>query len=156
VSVRSWSPQGRPVAWFGAGLLAWLAAVLVASAQLRPDPDAPVRDFRLPMFGDDGYRAWELRGEVGHFRRDRSLAVEGLDLRVFGPLGEGLESRIRSPEAVLLPDQAMASGSGALLVETDQFELRGEDWSWDGKARRIVVRREVHTVFYEELTGLLR
>lgn len=128
----------------------------VLDAQLRPDPDEPVRDFRLPMFGEDGFRAWELRGDSGHFQRDRTLAVEGLDLRVFGPRGEGLESRIRSPQAVLAPDESRAWGDSPLLVETDQFELRGEDWTWDGKARRIEVRREVHTIFFEELTGLLR
>lgn len=139
-----------------AGLVGALLLAAGLGAQLRPDPDAPVRDFRLPMFGDDGLRAWELRGDVGRFRRDRTLLVEGLDLKVFAPGGEVVESRIRSPEAVLDPETSQASGDSPLLVETADFELRGEDWSWDGQAHRIIVRRQVHTVFYEELTGLLK
>ena len=130
----------------------WLATLLtiagglILSAQMVPD--APIEHFRLPMFGEDGYKSWELRGLRGHYIREEQALVEGMELVIFSG-NEALleENRIRSPKAMIYLKEARADSDSSLFVVGPGYEIQGSDWSWDGKNRKIVVRDAVRVSF---------
>jgi len=123
-----------------------LAGCLVVYGQMVPD--APIEHFRLPMFGEDGYKTWELRGFRGHYLSEEEALVEGLELVVFsGDETVSEENRIRSPRARILLEEARAEGDSSLFVTGPGYEIQGQDWSWDGAERKIIVRKDVRVSF---------
>lgn len=111
-------------------------------------PDAPIQHFRLPMFGENGYKHWELRGLKGHYYSEEQALVEGLELVVFsGDEAMWEENRIRSPKALIHLKESTAEGDSSLFVTGPGYEIQGRNWTWDGKQRKIVVREAVRVSF---------
>ena len=131
--------------WFLLGM-AYSATCLSLLSQMTPD--SPIQHFRLPMFGENGYKQWELRGLKGHYRGEEQALVEGLELVVFSG-GEDLavENRIRSPQALIFLDESRAEGESSLFVSGPGYEIQGRNWLWDGIDRKIVVRESVRVSF---------
>lgn len=116
-------------------------------------PDAPITHFSLPMFGQNGYKAWELRGLKGIYQNENQAVVEGLELEVFSGNADLLtENLIRSPRATILFDSETAHGQSSLFVSGPGYQIQGRDWSWDGRQRKIVVNQQARVSF----TGALR
>jgi hypothetical protein len=114
----------------------WLSGQMV--------PDAPIEHFSLPMFGEDGYKDWELRGFRGHYLGEEAAMIEGMELISYqGGAALIEDNRIRSPRADIDFAQSTASGKTSLFVTGPGYEIQGEDWTWFGKERKIVVRRKV-------------
>jgi hypothetical protein len=129
-----------------------LILVLAAVAVAQITPDAPIRNFRLPMFGDDGYKSWELRGFEGVYLRDGAAEIIGMDLLVYrGGATLALDTRIRAPLAVIEFDAARAHGEATLQVDGEGFAIEGRDWLWEGREQRITVREDVAVSFFESL-----
>lgn len=119
-------------------------------AQMRPD--APLRNFKLPVFGDNGYKVWELRGVEGRYISDAKSEILGLDLEIFsGDEAMISESRIKSPQAMIFLDERRAEGDSSLFFDGRNFVLRGEKWSWDGKIEHLVVRGRPKVTFYDSI-----
>lgn len=132
--------------------LLWPALFMPLATAGQMIPDAPILHFRLPMFGEQGYKTWELRGVEGIYVNEDEAIVNGLDLLVFsGDASLWLENRIRSPQARIHFGASRATGAGSLFVSGAAFTIEGSDWEWDGVARRIVVRRQARVVFEDEL-----
>lgn len=112
-------------------------------------PDAPIEHFRMPMFGTDGYKTWELRGLRGHVLGDGERAlVEGLELVVFSGDADMLEENlIRSPKAMIYFEASRAEGDSSLFVVGPGYEIQGRDWTWEGREQKIVVRDAVRVSF---------
>lgn len=111
-------------------------------------PDAPIEHFSLPMFGENGYKTWELRGFRGHYLSEKEALVEGLELRVFsGDADVVEENRIRSPRARVFLEEARAEGASSLFVTGPGYEIQGQKWSWMGRERKIIVREAVRVSF---------
>lgn len=138
-------------------LLALLAAVVSPTGWLGGQmvPDAPIEHFILPMFGEDGYKSWELRGFRGHYLGEDAALIEGMDLVSFqGGAALLEENRIRSPRAHVNFSKSEASGESSLFVTGPNYEIQGQDWTWFGKERKIVVRRDVRVSFSGGITLL--
>ena len=45
---------------------------VTASLYSQMTPIAPIKNFRLPRFGDNGYTQWMLQGEQGIYRKGRA------------------------------------------------------------------------------------
>ena len=102
-------------------------------------PDAPIQHFRLPMFGEDGYKTWELRGVKGHLYSKEEAVIEGMELVVFsGDEAMWEENRIRSPKARIRLEESRADGDSSLFVVGPGYEIQGNDWSWVGLERKII------------------
>lgn len=131
-----------------------LAAVPL-SAQLVPD--APIVHFRLPMFGEDGWKTWELRGESGVYVNENRIDVEQMQLRLYRG-GEDLfvETIIQSPLATLFPRDDLARGAGELVIDSATYQISGRDWTWNGVENRVDVRKDARVIYNAELGGLLR
>lgn len=118
-------------------------------------PDAPIENFRLPMFGDDGYKTWELRGNSGEYIEEGHAVIKGLDLRVFsGDEAMLLETRILSPRADIYFDDAKAESDSSLFVSGPGYKIEGSHWSWDGKNKTILVQRRARVSFEQEINIL--
>lgn len=115
-------------------------------------PDAPLRHFRIPMFGEDGFKTWELRGVEGIYLSEGESEIVGLDLIVFSGDDRALvENRIRSPRARISMEQSLARGDSSIFVSGPNFSISGEDWTWEGDDRKITVRRAARVTFDEEI-----
>ena len=141
-------PHFRPrilFRWLLSGLLLF-APVWLAMGQMTPD--APIEHFRLPMFGENGYKAWELRGLRGHYYDREEAMVEGLELVVFsGDEQMSEENRIKSPKALIHLQESRADGDSSIFVIGPGYEIQGRDWTWTGLERKIVVRQSVRVSF---------
>ncbi|MCC5808605.1 MAG: hypothetical protein JJU00_19920 [Opitutales bacterium] len=103
------------------------------------------------MFGDDGFKTWELRGVEGIYLNSAESEIVGLDLLVFSGDERALvENRIRSPRARVLMEKARAQGETSIFVTGPNFSLAGEDWTWEGEERKITVRRAARVTFDED------
>ncbi|NDV63250.1 hypothetical protein G0Q06_12360 [Puniceicoccales bacterium CK1056] len=127
-------------------VVAGLFSSLVLLGQMVPD--APIQHFRLPMFGENGYKSWELRGLKGSYLSDSEALVEGLELVVFS--GDEFvfeETSIRSPKATIYLKEARAEGDSSLFVLGPGYEIQGRNWTWEGSKRKITVRESVRVSF---------
>jgi lipopolysaccharide export system protein LptC len=135
-------------------LLGLCGAVLAASAQLMPD--APVVNFRLPMFGDDGHLDWDLRGQEGVLSGEQ-VEVRGMRLLVFDDeQPERVEMEMISPKATVLIPERQVRGEETITLVGDNFIITGERWAWDSNDNRVVIDEKVKVTFFEELTGILK
>ncbi|MCC5835486.1 MAG: hypothetical protein JJU20_12190 [Opitutales bacterium] len=133
--------------------LSFLVFAVPGPAQMVPD--APIQNFRLPLFGDNGFKVWELRGLVGHYISEDQARVEGLDLMVFsGDEQMALENRIRSPEAKIEFDKSRASGDSSFFMTGPGYEIEGNDWVWEGRENKLRVGRNARVVFADRLNIL--
>lgn len=132
------------------GLLLWIPA------NTQMIPDAPVIGFQLPMFGDDGYRIWNLTGKQGLYVNENRIDVVDMHLLIYSKVVPGaVETEILSPQATMLIKDNKAMGNETITVLGPNFEVRGQRWSWDGDEDRVVIDEQVKITFFEELSGIL-
>ena len=126
--------------------------------EARLAPDAPVLDFKLPMFGQkNGYKIWELRGREGRYVNEERIDVVGMELRLFsGKADLKVHTTIESPAATMLVSQSQALGKSEIKIIGNQFQIEGEDWKWTGSARTITVDKNVRVSFRQGLAGILK
>ena len=75
---------------------------VTASLYSQMTPIAPIKNFRLPRFGDNGYTQWMLQGEQGIFERDEQVSVKQMAMRIYsGDERMALELSMDSPEGIL-------------------------------------------------------
>ncbi len=136
--------------WRLAALSLSAACVSVAVGQMRPD--APIRNFRFPVFGENGWKMWELRGVEGRFLEEGKGLILGLDLLVFsGDESMELENRIRSPQALIDFEAKTAESESTLFVTGPGYEIGGAAWHWDGGAKRMRVADGARVVFKDSI-----
>jgi hypothetical protein len=137
--------------------LAALGALAVTIALAQIPAQAPILNFRLPIFNPAGFRTWELRGSTGRYvDRDR-VELTGVRLQVFsGDEAGTVELEVASPEAIAQPESRMISGPGQLHVIGRGFELFGNDWTYEDAEKTLVIRRDVVTTFKQNIGDILR
>lgn len=136
---------------WGIGCCLVLVACSGLSAQ-RMAPDAPVKQFRLPSFGEDGYRVWDLEGREGRYISADEIQIDGLRLRTWsGDEAMIQELEITSPHASIFPQQNTAKGQGLIHIVGPGYTVFGRGWDWNGNTRAIAVANEVRVTFFEQL-----
>lgn len=146
-------------------------ALLLVGASAPIIPTAPIVDFRLPVFNEEGFRVWELRGsEAIYDPKAQRAEIKGLRLRVFSGDDRNLvENTVESPLAIVLVNERSISGPGLIhLVGAErgrEFEVRGEDWTYQEtlpgpdnpqKVKSVVIRKNVVVTFSEDIGNILR
>lgn len=119
--------------------------------------NVPVINFRLPWFDDAaGRKTAEVSGAEGKLLDSGRAEITRLSLRVLGPEGpDQIELEITSPLAVVDSESRTASGPGQLRIKTPEFEIYGDDWTYDHNTRTAVIRRDVVATFSYDLGNLL-
>jgi len=138
-------------------LLAALALPLALLAQ-RTQIGAPVENFRLPVFGENGFRVWDLQGKTGTYLEDETIAVERMILRTFPPNDpQNPELIIESPQAIISPESNQARGDQYLFLQaTDgSYAIVGRRWHWFGDKERITIQEDARVTFRQAIGSIL-
>ncbi len=121
------------------------------------EPNAPVVNFLLPMFGPNGYKAWDLRGQKGHYINPEQIEIECLTIKVYsGDAAMSLESVIESPTATVFIRENRACGDQTIVVSGANYSAIGKGWEWDATQRKILLKENVKVVFKEPLTSVIK
>lgn len=120
-------------------------------------PNAPVENFRLPMFNPEGYRTWELRGAEGIYRDGTRIDLVEMNLRLFSgdPTGE-LQTEITSPDATVFIAENKAAGHNGILITNRDFNITGQNWTWYGDESRVSIETDVVVTFFEGIGDILK
>lgn len=146
-----------------AGLL--LAAALPAAAKppaapkpaAKLDSTAPVKNFRLPTFTNEGFRRTMLRAEEARLPDPTRIELVEMELTLFnGRLDEAIDAMLAAPSATFLPEKLLASGAETVRLERLDLTVTGADWSYDHPARRIVINRDAHIILRAPIGDILK
>jgi hypothetical protein len=145
-------------AFLNAMLTAFIFIPIASLAQIQKMvPNAPIIDFKLPLFGESGYKAWEIQGAEGHYINAERITVVILTIRTYsGDENLTLRSVISSPDAVIDPKKKVANGSSYINVYGQGFRVKGKDWTWDGLNKSITIRENIRVDFDKSLGTLLK
>ena len=131
-----------------------LLVILSGSLCAQMTPNAPVKNFKLPRFGDEGFTQWVLQGERGIYDSEEQVRVEGMVLRVYsGDERMARELSLDSPQATIRIQENRASSEAAIRIEGANFEISGIGWEWLGEAKEIRVAAETRVEFEQMISG---
>ena len=138
-------------------LLRSIAGLLcVCTLQAQMTPSAPVQNFRLPRFGENGYTQWVLQGGKGIYDSAEQIRIEEMALRVYsGDERMALEMTMDSPEATLLTTESRAVSDGPIEIVGANFKVSGVGWTWNGLTKEIEVKFDVVVEFTQGMAGML-
>lgn len=135
--------------------LALALGCVYAYGQMREGTE--VFDFQLPLFNEEGYRVWQLRGDKGVYASETQIRIEGMTVNQYtGDEADRRIAELTSPEAIFHFDSTTAYGPGELRVGTNAFEVSGQDWIWLGEEKQITFNRDVRVVLYEGIGDILK
>lgn len=113
-------------------------------------PSAPVKDFRFPNFGPNGYTQWVLQGEKGIYDGPEQIRVEAMRLRVYtGDERMAVELSMDSPMAAIRLQENRAESKESIRITGENFEITGMGWNWNGDDKDIVVSDAARVEFTE-------
>jgi lipopolysaccharide export system protein LptA len=115
-------------------------------------PSAPVKDFRFPKFGPNGYTQWVLQGGKGIYESPQQIRVEAMGLRIYtGDERMALELSLDSPEAILRLEENRAESKAPIEIKGSNFEITGLGWAWNGTSKDIKVLTDTRVEFTQSL-----
>jgi hypothetical protein len=136
-----------------------VALVPLSNAQSSVIANAPVKNFRLPSFNDQGHRTSLLRGSEARYASANQIDIIDLNFAQFrGDGGTETENILLAPSAsVLLKEnkQIVITGRESMRLINKNLEATGENWTYDHADRRLVMNQNVRVVFQAQLSGLL-
>lgn len=117
-------------------------------------PDAPVKNFRFPRFGEDGYTEWVLEGAKGVYDSEAQIRVDEMALRVYsGDERMAREMALDSPEATIRLQENRAFSDEAIEIAGANFTITGKGWEWVGDTKEIVVESDTVVEFTQAIEG---
>jgi len=135
-------------------LILYLSLILGGSLGAQMSPNAPVKNFKLPRFGDEGFIQWVLQGERGIYDSDEQVRVENMVLRVYsGDERMVRELSLDSPEATIRLLENRAFSEAPIRIEGANFEISGTGWEWLGGPKEIRVAAETAVEFEQNISG---
>ena len=135
----------------------FLAPIVHSTSPSRMVSSAPVRDFSLPRFGKDGYKIWNLKGSQGSYISPERIDVVDMTLCTFsGDERMEVETCMESPQASISIQENQASSEETLNINNLSYHIEGKEWIWDGNLKKIIIQRDVHVTFNQELNDRLK
>jgi hypothetical protein len=115
-------------------------------------PHSTLKNFRLPKYNENSYRAYTLSGEEGDYDADGFFTVKAARLSLYsGDEHQTLETLVTSELAVFDLKADRASGDSIIEIEDDEFYLRGKGWTLDMQNKQITIESEGTIRFYESI-----
>lgn len=131
-----------------------LLICLTASLFGQMTPNAPIKNFRLPRFGDNGYTQWVLQGGQGIYDSDEQVRVKEMAMRIYsGDERMALELSMDSPEGTLRLQENRAYSEGGIEIAGANFKISGIGWEWSGETKEIVVKQDTVVKFTQGIAG---
>lgn len=117
---------------------------------------APVEDYAISFFSDQGYPRVRVVGGSADLADAERIKLTLMELFLYsGEADRKLETTLTAPLAILEPGPEIVHGPDALSLERADLSLTGEDWSYEHRERRVLVKRNARVVFKMPLEGLL-
>lgn len=112
--------------------------------------------FKLPRFGNDGYKIWEVQGTEGQYKDSSTIWVRDLVLKLFEGGSTQVENLVlQSPSATINPASNIASSNESIFIRGDGFSIQGEDWQWTGATKSIFIQNQVEVLFNQDIISIL-
>ena len=132
-------------------------AGLAASAAPKGGATAPIKDFRLPTFTDEGFRKFIIRAAEARLPSPQQIDGKEVEVTLFsGKADERIDSMLAAPSATLFPEKQLASGVESVRLERIDITVTGSDWSYDHAAQKIVINRDAHVIIRAPLGDILK
>ena len=127
---------------------------VTASLYSQMTPIAPIKNFRLPRFGDNGYTQWMLQGEQGIFERDEQVSVKQMAMRIYsGDERMALELSMDSAEGILSLQENRGYSESPITIVGANFKISGIGWEWSGDTKEIIVKQDTVAKFTQGIAG---
>jgi hypothetical protein len=121
---------------------------------------APVRNFSLPFFNNEGHRTMLIRGNEARLTDPRRPRFVDMTLSLFtGDASNTIETIILSTEATVDTTTKTMEGTGPVRLVRDDIEVTGERWFYDYNDPDTInlrIERKARIVFRAELQSLLK
>lgn len=131
----------------------------ISSAQSSIIANAPVKNFRLPSFNEQGNRIRFLRGGEARYISQTQIDITDLNFAQFeGDGSTDATNLILAPSATVSmsgKDRYVLSGKESVRLITEKAEATGEDWTYDYAGQRLILKKNVRVVFDTQLKGIL-
>lgn|SRR5690606_23666389 len=152
--------RASPLALVCALLALCAATALPAADELKVKDikaSAPIKNFRLPTFTDDGWRDMMLRAAEARVLSAERIEVSDMKLVLYthDAINQP-ETTVTSPLAVALPAAQRVEGADTVHVLRNDLELTGRDWSYDHVAKKITIGQDAHVILQTEIKDLLK
>ncbi len=136
----------------------FLAAALALPGQTpQISAPAPVRNFSLPFFNDEGNRTLLVRGNEAILTDPRKPRFADMTVTMFAREGANqVESVLLSKAATVDTTTRVIEGTDTVRFVREDIEVTGEAWRYEHSARRIVIQRNARVVFRAELPLLIK
>lgn len=119
-------------------------------------PNAPVINFKLAVFNDEGYRLWAMQGEKGIYANEDKIEVVGMVVDCYsGDERERLEANMNSPQATVLIKEDRAYGDDIISVKGNGYYLEGKNWDWEVKGKKVAIKKDVRVILNQSLEKVL-
>ncbi len=117
-------------------------------------PNAPIKNFRLPRFGDNGYTQWMLQGDQGIYDRDEQVNVKQMAMRIYsGDERMALELSMNSLQGTLLLQENRGYSESPIAIVGANFKISGIGWKWSGDTKEIIVKQDAVVKFTQGIAG---
>ena len=127
---------------------------VAASLYSQMTPIAPIKNFRLPRFGDNGYTQWMLQGKQGIYDSDEQVSVKQMVMRIYsGDERMALELSMDSPEGVLRLQENRGYSESPITIVGANFKISGIGWEWSGDTKEIIVKQDTVVKFTQGIAG---
>ena len=137
-------------------LLLGTGLILVGQEERRVSTSAPVKNYKVSFFSDEGFPRVRVVGESADLKDAQNIKLTGMELILYtGTADRDTEATLTAPVAILQPDEELVSGPEAVRLVRPDLELDGKAWRYDHRESRIHIRREARVVFKVPLEGLL-
>lgn len=138
--------------------LLFFAAALALPAQTpQISAPAPVKNFALPFFNEEGNRTLLVRGNEAILTDPRKPRFADMTVTMFarGTVNQ-VESVLLSKASTVDTTTRVIEGTDAVRFVRDDIEVTGEAWRYEHSARRIVIQRNARVVLRAELPLLIK
>ncbi|MBL6920119.1 MAG: hypothetical protein ISR41_06410 [Puniceicoccaceae bacterium] len=127
---------------------------VTASLYSQMIPIAPIKNFRLPRFGDNGYTQWMLLGEQGIYDKDEQVSVKQMAMRIYsGDERMALELSMDSPDGILRLQENRGYSQSPIEIAGANFKISGIGWEWSGDTKEIIVKQDAVVKFTQGIAG---
>lgn len=117
---------------------------------------APVENFRLPTFTQEGHRSMLLQGSQALVGTNQ-VELRGMTLTIFsGEAANTVDTVILSPVATIQLDRELIQGESTVRVIRDDIEITGQGWSYDHAGKKVSIARNARIVFQAQLPDILK
>ncbi len=149
LSARNALPAATGLLMFAAAALTLGRAATTPAASSSTSGTAYVTGFRLPGFGEDGFKAWEIQGQRAQAAANDTSLIQVTDMKLVRYAGGqtlNIESTIECAHATVHTDkttnETSVSSPEKLYIydgANSSYRVTGNDWTWDGNAAQLGV-----------------